>query len=76
MRAFKILGLSIAGLVVLLLGALLAIWLLFDPNDYKDRITAAVKESTGRTLLLPGELKLSLFPWIAVQTGEASLGNP
>ena len=48
----------------------------FDPNDYKDRITAAVQDSTGRTLSLPGKLKLSVFPWIAVETGEASLGNP
>jgi len=76
MRVFKILGLATAGLFALVLVALLAIWLFVDPNDYKDRITAAVKESTGRTLSLPGELKLSLFPWLAVQTGKASLGNP
>src|SRR5690606_27631621 len=33
-------------------------------------------KSTGRELSLPGELKLSLFPWIAIETGEAALGNP
>ena len=76
MRVLKIFGLAVAGLCVLLLAALLAIWLFVDPNDYKDRITAAVKDSTGRTLSLPGKLTLSIFPWLALQTGEASLGNP
>ncbi len=55
---------------------LVAVYLFFDPNDYKDRIAAAVKQSTGRELLLPGKLSLSIFPWIAIETGEASLGNP
>ncbi len=35
-----------------------------------------MKQSTGRELLLPGKLSLSVFPWIAIETGEASLGNP
>jgi AsmA protein len=76
MRALKWLGIVIGSVVALVALALVAVWLLFDPNDYKDRIAAAVKESTGRTLSLPGELKLSIFPWLAVRTGEASLGNP
>jgi AsmA protein len=76
MRALKIVGMVVGGLVALMALCLVAIWLFFDPNDYKDRITAVVRESTGRTLLLPGKLKLSVFPWIAVETGEASLGNP
>lgn len=76
MRALKYAGFAIGGLVVLLVLALVAVWLLVDPNDYKDRISAAVKQSTGRSLSLPGELKLSVFPWIKLQTGEASLGNP
>lgn len=76
MRAIKILGLAIGGLIALLVLALLAVWLFVDPNNYKDRIAAAVKDSTGRSLSLPGKLKLSVFPWISLQTGEASLGNP
>lgn len=76
MRALKIFGMVIGGLVALMLLGLVAIWLFFDPNDYKDRIAAKVQESTGRTLALPGKLTLSVFPWLAVETGEASLGNP
>jgi AsmA protein len=76
MRALKYVGIAIGGLIALLVLALVAVWLFVDPNDYKDRISAAVKQSTGRSLSLPGELKLSVFPWIKLQTGEASLGNP
>jgi AsmA protein len=76
MRALKILGLVIGGLVALVVAGLVAVYLLFDPNDHKDRIAAAVKDATGRELSLPGNLSLSVFPWIAVETGEAALGNP
>jgi AsmA protein len=76
MRLLTIVGIVMGGLVGLLILALAAVWLFVDPNDYKDRIAAAVKESTGRSLSLPGELKLSVFPWIKLQTGAASLGNP
>ena len=76
MRALKYLGFAAGGLVVLLVLALVGVGLFVDPNDYKDRIATAVQQSTGRSLSLPGKLKLSVFPWIKVQTGEASLGNP
>jgi AsmA protein len=65
MRAFKIIGIIFGSLVALVLLAAVAVLLLVDPNDHKDRISAAVQKSTGRALTLPGELKLSLFPWIA-----------
>jgi AsmA protein len=76
MRALKIFGIVVGALVLLLVTTVLVVYLVFDPNDHKDRITAAVKQATGRELLLPGKLSLSVFPWIAIETGEASLGNP
>lgn len=76
MRAFKIVGIVVGSLVALLVVGAVAVLLLVDPNDHKDRISAAVQRSTGRALTLPGELKLSLFPWFAIETGAASLGNP
>jgi AsmA protein len=75
-RALKITGIVIGSLIGVVVLAAVAILLLVDPNDHKDRITAAVQKATGRELSLPGELKLSLFPWIALETGEATLGNP
>ncbi len=75
MRIAKILG-GIVGIVVLLLLAILfTIWAIVNPNDYKSRIAAAVKESTGRELTLDGDIKLSVFPWVALELGSASLSN-
>jgi AsmA protein len=76
MRAAKILGIVVGVVIVLLAVALLAVHLFVNPNDYKPRIAAAVKEATGRELVLQGDIKLSVFPWIALELGPASLGNP
>jgi len=76
MRALRILGMTLGGLAGLVVVALLAVWLFVNPNEYKGRIEQAVKGSTGRELDLPGDLELSVFPWIALELGPASLGNP
>jgi AsmA protein len=76
MPNLKVLGGLVGGVFLLLCAALLAVWLLVNPNHYKGRIAAAVKDSTGRDLKLPGDIKLSLFPWVALELGPASLGNP
>jgi len=76
MRIGKILGLSVGALIALIVIALIAVWLLVNPNDYKPRIAAAVKDATGRDLVLKGDIKLSVFPWVALELGQASLGNP
>jgi AsmA protein len=75
-RALKIIGITVGGVVGLIVIVLLAVWLFVNPNDYKGRIAKAVKDSTGRELNLPGDIKLSIFPWIALQLGPARLGNP
>ena len=76
MRKGKFLAGLVGGIIVLVAAGLLAVWLLVNPTNYKDRIAAAVKESTGRELNLTGDIKLSVFPAIALQLGPASLGNP
>ena len=76
MRTAKVLGAVVGGLIALSVIALLAVWLLVDPNDFKPRIAAEVRNATGRELVLQGDIKLAVFPWIALQLGPASLGNP
>ena len=76
MSVGKIIGWAIGGLVALLVVILIGVKLFVDPNDYKGRIAAAVHKSTGRELQLTGDIKLSVFPWIALELGPASLGNP
>ncbi|MDE2349355.1 MAG: AsmA family protein [Gammaproteobacteria bacterium] len=75
MRTAKILTFVLGGLVVVVAALLAAVWLFVNPNDFKGRIEAMVHDSTGRDLALPGDIKLSVFPWIALELGPASLGN-
>jgi AsmA protein len=76
MRNLKLWGVLAGGIVALLGAVLLAVWLLVNPNTYKGKIAAAVQESTGRELKLQGDIKLSVIPWVALELGPASLGNP
>lgn len=76
MRVLRIIGIVIGCLIVLMIAVLIALRLVINPNDYKGRIEAAVKSSTGRDLALSGDIRLSVFPRIAVELGPASLGNP
>lgn len=71
----KVLLLAVAGIAGVIVLASVAVWLFFDPNEYRDEISAAVKESTGRDLTIEGELSLSLFPWLAIEVGRTELGN-
>lgn len=71
----KIIVWILGGLAALVLVVAVAVVLLVDPNDYKDRIAAEVEKATGRKLTLAGDLNLSLFPWLALETGAAELGN-
>jgi AsmA protein len=74
-RLLKILGWAVGAVVVLLVVAAVAVTLLFDPNDYKDEITAAVQDATGRQLTLDGDLELAVFPTIRIAVGSATLSN-
>ncbi len=76
MRTVRVLSLIVGGLAAVIGLTLLAVWLLVDPNAYKPRIVAAVKQATGRDLVLQGDIKLTVLPWIALKLGPASLGNP
>ena len=72
-RLLKILGLAVGAVVLLLVVVAVAVSVLFDPNDYKDEITAAVQDATGRQLTLDGDLELALFPTIRIAVGSATL---
>ena len=66
---------GLAAALVLSVAVLVAAVLLIDPNQYKDQIAGTVEKHTGRTLQIQGDLELSVFPWIGVQTGPLELGN-
>lgn len=71
----RLLVLGLAIVLVVALG-LVAVVALVNPNDYKDDISRIVREKTGRDLVLAGDLKLAVFPSVAIDVSQASLGNP
>ena len=73
-RILKILGYTIGTIVVLLIVVIVGVLIFVDPNDYKDRITAAVNQATGRTLTLEGDLSLTIIP-LGIRLGAAELSN-
>ncbi|MBK9131756.1 MAG: AsmA family protein [Gammaproteobacteria bacterium] len=62
-------------LIALLIAALVLIPLLFNPNDYKDKIADLARDATGRELRIIDDMRLSLFPWIGVEFGRVELAN-
>ena len=74
-RLLKFLGIAVGVVILLFVVVAVAVSLLFDPNDYKDDITAAVQNATGRQLALDDDLELALFPTIRIAVGAATLSN-
>lgn len=70
------LALRLAGIVLLgLAGAVTLATLSFDPNAYKDRISAWVKDQTGRELRIGGKIEISFFPWLGVRLKHIEVSN-
>ena len=63
-------------LVILLIVAVIVLPKVIDPNDYREQISKLVKEKTQRDLIIGGDLKLSVFPWLGVTTGKMSFSQP
>lgn len=74
-KLLKLLFGIIGGLLGLIIVAAIAIPLLVDPNDFRGEITSAVTKATGRPMKIEGELSLSIFPWLGINTGAIELGN-
>ena len=76
MKVLRTLLLVAGGIVVLIVVVIAIVAATFDPNKYKPEIAAAVKDRTGRTLVIEGNLGLSVFPSIGIDVGKASLSEP
>jgi AsmA protein len=75
MRIVRYALLGLGGLVLLLAAALAYVLVFFDPNAHKQELARLVRDQTGREFSLPGDLKLRLYPWLAIEVGRATLGN-
>jgi AsmA protein len=70
---FGLIGLGVC--LLLFVAAAVVFMAVFDPNDYKDRISRAVRDETGRTLTFDGNIGVTFFPSLGVRLGGLSLSN-
>ena len=58
----KALGIAVAALAAILAIGALLLWLLFDPNNFRDDLEAMVEDGAGREFSIDDDLALTLFP--------------
>jgi AsmA protein len=75
-RVPRLILLSLAGAIFLLVAAVLVVTLVVDPNRYRAPIEKAVRDASGRDFDLEGDIEIAWVPWLALETGKAQLGNP
>lgn len=75
MRILRYALYALGGVLLLVAAALTYVLVFFDPNAHKQQLEQLVRDQTGREFSLPGDLKLRLYPWLAIEVGRASLGN-
>lgn len=68
------LGIAAALIIVIAVAAVAAV-MLFDPENYREEIQAELTEVTGREVTIGGEMSMSLFPWVAVRTGDIRVAS-
>jgi AsmA protein len=73
MRKFLI---GIAVVVVVLVGAAIAVPFLVPVEQYKGRIEAEVTQRTGRDFRIEGPVSLSLLPKLAVELNQVAFAGP
>jgi AsmA protein len=76
MKVLKILLIAAVSVAAVVALVLLVVVATFDPNKYKPEIAALVKDKTGRTLAIEGNLALTFFPSIGIAVGKTSLSEP
>lgn len=64
-----------AALVLVIVLALTALLVFFDPNDYKPQIDAAIQRQIGREVTIEGPIRLSVFPWLGIELGQVTVAN-
>lgn len=74
-KTIRIVGYTLATIVVFVIVAALALPYIVNPNDHKAEIAELVHNATGRKLTIAGNIRLSVFPWLGIRIDDVSLGN-
>ncbi|HMA98799.1 MAG TPA: AsmA family protein, partial [Wenzhouxiangella sp.] len=62
--------------IALLIAVFVGAALLIDPDDFRDELASRASEQLGREVRLDGAIELTIFPWIALDIKDVSIGNP
>ena len=65
----------LANIIATLFIAVFLFVLEFEPNDYKKQLTELIKDQTGRTLKIEGNIALTLYPQIILEVDSISFSN-
>lgn len=71
----KKLLIAVAALVVVLVAGVVALPFFVPVSVYKSQIETQAKAATGRDLAIKGDMKLSLFPAVAIEAKDVSFAN-
>ncbi len=74
-KYIKYLLFILGGVLVILVAVIVIVLATFDPNAYKPRIVQMVKERTGRTLTIDGDIGLAFFPKIGADLPPTRLSG-
>ena len=67
---------AVSGVVTLIILILLVLPFFVDAEKYKPLLENKVKEMTGRSFTVGGDVNLSFFPFVGVSFSDLHLGNP
>ena len=67
---------ALALILVLFVGAILILPGLVPTDTYREKLEAELSRSLARDVAITGDIKLSTFPSVAIQTDGVSLSNP
>lgn len=73
--AWKYIKWTILGITGLFLALVLFLFLWIDPNDYRDDVTALVKEKTGLVLTIKGDIGWNFYPALGFSVGDLALAT-
>lgn len=75
-KALKYLLIALGVFLALVIAVVAYVAATFNPNDHKPQLIQLVRDKTGRTLAIPGEIRLTFFPRIGAELGQISLSEP
>jgi AsmA protein len=74
-RIAKWTSIILGSILLLLVITVFVLTSVIDPNRYRGKVEAIVGDLAGRPLVIEGNLQLTWYPWLGMQTGSAHLEN-